>query len=495
MAGWDYILDFPFESGCASSDTAQGPIESKVQIKSTTKNRRFSPVKLSNLLRFCKSPLPTFFLFMEFGTSKNPQDLFLVHFDNALIKESLTKIRQAEQGGGKKKLNNSSMRISYNDSHKLNSISGLDLKKMIEKYIPKGMSDYSLEKIKFTESVGFESGSGVIKFSTADEKSVIGMIEACLGYDKEVEVIDVIINEERFGIELASPLHKAPKATLKISPTDSSMSVNVKFREDKYSASIDFPAKIYIPPIPNLPEKFFRIRLKTAFLDIMIGMGERASTYQLTMGPEKHLLQDLYNQAKLLSWICIEKREILVDIQLENKPEVSATFLITPTKDGEPSGSDEWRNEVDNIERIVWIASKIKISSNLRISISEAHANREHVLKFYYLYHTRLDEIIFKFSVDGGYKELDAKKKHSTTYTFGLKLGGVLMVTIVTLQGFAKEVESNGYSLVIDKKIIEKELVCFDDETEFKEHIKNEVYLINKKYHDLDFLIVNNQSN
>lgn len=495
MAGWDYILDFPFENNHTSSDTAQGPIESKVQIKSTTTNRRFSQVKLSNLLRFCKSPLPTFFLFMEFGTSKDPQDLFLVHFDEALIKDSLTKIRQAEQGKNKKKLNNSSMKISYSDKHRLNSVSGLELKKMIEKFIPKGMSNYSLQKIKFTESVGFESGTGVLKFSTMDEESVINMIEACLGYDKEVDVTDVIINEQRFGIELATPLHKSPKATLKIAPLDTSLDVIVKFRDNKYSASIDFPAKTFIPPIYDLPEKFFKIRLKTAFLDIMIGIGERASTYQLTMGSEKHLLADLHNQTKLLKWMCIEKKEILVDMVLLNKPEISTSFLITPSKEDVHSGNDEWKNEIDNIEKIVWLASTFKISNNLRVSISETYSQRDKVSALYNLYHTELNEIIFKFSLKDGYKDGDNNKVHSTTYVFSLKLGGALMVTIVTLQGSSKKVENDEYSLTIEKRIIEKELICFDDESEFAKHIDNEFYLINKKYHDLGFIVIKNDSN
>ncbi|MBK0094848.1 hypothetical protein IBT49_02595 [Erwinia sp. S63] len=140
MAGWDYILDFPLENTPSGSDTAKGPIECKVQIKSTTKERKFSAVKLSNLLRFCKSPLPTFFLFLEFGNKKEPQSLYLVHFDESLIEETLRKVRAAEQGKKKKKLHSSTMRISYDSTYKLAGVTGVELKKSIEEFILDGMS-------------------------------------------------------------------------------------------------------------------------------------------------------------------------------------------------------------------------------------------------------------------------------------------------------------------------------------------------------------------
>ncbi|MFU2166532.1 hypothetical protein [Lelliottia nimipressuralis] len=492
MAGWDYILDFPLGVGLDNSDTAQGPIECKVQIKSTTKDRRYSAVKLSNLLRFVKSPLPTFFLFIEFDNKKEPQRIFLVHFDNDLIEAALTKIRMAEQGGKKKKLNVASMRVSYNTAHQLNDITGLSLKNSIENAIPEGMGEYSKNKIKFTESVGFESGSGVIRFTTTDEDSLKKMIEATLGIDREIPASDITINESRFGIELASPIHTAKKGTFKFAPSSNALDVIVKFRKEKYSAPLEFNAKAYFPPFPNLPIELIKIRLKASFFDLMIGVGNQASTYQLTFGDEKNYIQNLLSQAKLMKWICNDKCNVLIDVELENDPAISMGLSIKPTKDDVHSDKSDWGGEIENIEKTLWIITKFKIQNALRLSIIEISSARVDVAKFHNIYNVSLNEITLKFSVNSGDYTQDLGKRHSSTYAFPFRLGGITMVTVVTVFGIPQKQTDEEYILVIDERIIEKELVCYNEDKEFIEHINNIVSEINIKNHNNGLIVINN---
>ncbi|WP_210523674.1 hypothetical protein [Pantoea ananatis] len=493
MAGWDYILDFPLVHNSPSSDTASGPIECKVQIKSTTKDRRYSQVKLSNLLRFVKTPLPAFFVFFEFDGKKEPQRMFLLHFDNEHIANALSKIRKAEQGIKKKKIHTSSMTINYDDSHMVSPLNGFSLIEKIKSFIPEGIAEYSKKKLEYVESVGFESGSGVLRFTTTEHNALDKMIEAMLGVDNEIKVSDIVITQSRFGIELAQPLSKLEKGVIKLEQTLNFLNVLVRFREEKYSAPIEFHAKAFIPPIPNLPIDKARMRIKTAFFDLMIGMGGKISTYQLTMDNEKYPVDELLKQAKLMQWMCFEKRSLLFDIELENKPESRLEFSITPSESDVHSGGDEWIEEIENLERVIWILDKHKIKSGMRLSINETYKSRKEIFNFYNIYNLKLEDVIFKYSVDGAGYEVDESKKHSTTYAFHLWLGGVLVVTIITLIGVPSKTSDNYYTLSLEEKVIEKELVCYEYDGEFKEHFKSIMEQINHRYSNDGYVVINNK--
>lgn len=492
MAGWDYILDFPLAANKKGSDVAAPPIECKIQIKSTTKTRKYSDIKLSNLLRFCKSPLPNFILFIEFDDKKTPQRLYLVHFDDFLIKKSLIAIRKAEQSKIKKKINNSVLRITYDNSHLLPSVDGRALKERIESYIPEGLDKYALDKIKYSNSVGFETGSGVFKFSTKDEESFISLIEASIGIDKEIEISDVTINESRFGIELASPLREIKKAKIKIIPSSNYIDIKVRFRQEKYGFPIEFPAQAYIPTIPDIPQNLFRVRIKTAFFEFIIRLGDRASTYQMIHDEGKHSLESLMSQIKILNWMCFEKRKLFVDFISEIKPELTSSLIITPSTHDTHSKENEWKEAERSIERIIWIATRFKLESHIRLTVNEVFLHNEKAQGFYNVYNMDLSEVSLTYSGGSEYNEKLCVKLHTITFAYHLYIGGALMVTIVSFQGYPIKNENNEYSIPILERIIEKEMLSLDKDNDFLSHVRDEINLINKKYKENGLIVVKN---
>jgi len=491
MAGWDFILDFPLNDDAQSSDAAAPPIECKFQIKATTKKRKYWDVKLSNLLRFCKTPLPSFILFMEFDDGKDPERLYLIHFDKELIKSALTAIRRVEQGGGNKKLHRSSMRVKYDESHRLEIIDGSTLKEKIESFIPSDLGAYSIDKINYANDVGYETGTGVLKFSTRDEESFIKMIEASIGIDREIEVSDVVISSDRFGIALASPLHEAKSATLKIKPQSNTFDITVRFREERYGTPLDFTAKAFYPCIPNIPTNLFRMRIKTAFFELVIGFGERASTYQFIMDDEKHPLRDLQSQAKLLNWMCFDKKTLFVDFISKEKPGVKNSVTIKPTVEEVHSGGGEWVGLISSVEKLIWICSKFGVDSLIRLSINDIHHKAKLIENLYNVYQIKAEDITFTFEGNDEYGDDQLKFKHSVTYAFYLDIAGVIMVSLVTLQGYAIKKEEKKYTLVIESVIFEKEVLSFDADKEFSQHVESEMNDINKKYAEQDMVIIN----
>ncbi|MBK0094847.1 hypothetical protein IBT49_02590 [Erwinia sp. S63] len=317
------------------------------------------------------------------------------------------------------------------------------------------------------------------------------MIAASLGYDHDIPVSDITINQKRFGIELATPLHKIDKGIIKVSSPANHLNVIVKFRENKYSSPISFRAKAYIPPIPNLPQHLLRIRLKTAFFDLMIGFGDNTSTYQMSIGNEKHSVNDLLNQARLMQWMCFDKSDILLDVELEGNPEVKVSLSIKQKADALHSEVESWKGEVENIERIYWITSKFKLNDILRFSINDTYSNREKIENFYNIYHIALGDMRLTYGVDGEGYEPEAIKKHCATYVFHLWLGGMLIATILTITGTPEKASESEYNLLITERIIEKELVSIDNLDDFRQHLRDEVSAINKKNHDMGYIVLN----
>jgi hypothetical protein len=79
-AGWDFLLEFPLPSpGELPLDKTPRPVQAFVQVKSTdTPGQRFN-VKLDNWLRMVRTPMPAFFLILEYDGASYPERAFLQH--------------------------------------------------------------------------------------------------------------------------------------------------------------------------------------------------------------------------------------------------------------------------------------------------------------------------------------------------------------------------------------------------------------------------------
>ena len=73
LTGWDSLIEFPLEpSGHVSLDERDNLIECRVQVKSTDSMSRSVKIKLSNLERLVKAPVPAFILFFQFDNQEHP---------------------------------------------------------------------------------------------------------------------------------------------------------------------------------------------------------------------------------------------------------------------------------------------------------------------------------------------------------------------------------------------------------------------------------------
>ena len=64
--GWDFFVEFPFDSDLSPKKIHKPAFECKVQVKATDKNDRKLSITLSNLRRLITAQMPAFFVFIEF---------------------------------------------------------------------------------------------------------------------------------------------------------------------------------------------------------------------------------------------------------------------------------------------------------------------------------------------------------------------------------------------------------------------------------------------
>ena len=490
-AGWDYTLDFPAKfAGVNSADMIPAPIECKVQVKSTNKNNKFCAVTLINLLRFAKSTLPTFFIFIEYNNKRVPESLYLVHFDEEWIGKTLKRVRQVSQEQGSKKLNKTTMRISYNDCNKLPHVDGRDLKKSIQHFIPNGMDDYAMKKSSFAKTVGFEAGQGQMTFSTEDQSALLAMIESSLGVSKPIPVKNVRLSESRFGIELKQPLLEMSEGTLQISPGENYRDVEVRFKKSKYGSYLIFPCKLYFSPLNLLASKEFqRFRLESDFFDFMFGFGRTNSTYRFNID-KQYKIQDLKDRVELISWLWKQEGVVSVELILDKDHDKIANF-DWDVKDAANTNGTDWALELLNIEKTQTVLKQFKVDNVLKVWAQEVSEKKEKIKRFSEVYSKKADEIIINFDVDEEYDNKFLPLTHCIVHVFSLNIGGVWMCSIVTLLGTAERLPDGQRRLNIHEKIIEKEFSALQDDEGFTDHIKGEVLSVKKKHYDDGCLLIN----
>ncbi|EKK5497729.1 hypothetical protein ACQYD3_002016 [Enterobacter hormaechei] len=93
--GWDAIVEFPLSGGIALLNSLnEQPIQCLVQIKSSDGEKKGVQVKLSNMKRFCDTPLPCFFFFARYNKNANIESAYLVHINRNIMFQVLKRIRQ-----------------------------------------------------------------------------------------------------------------------------------------------------------------------------------------------------------------------------------------------------------------------------------------------------------------------------------------------------------------------------------------------------------------
>lgn len=314
--GWDFLVEFPWkQNNHFPQDLLPAPLECKIQVKSTDKQRKRESITLSNLNRLVKSQMPAFFCFIEFDGEDKAQAIYLVHVGKEIIEKTLKRIRELENEGYGDNLNKHTLDIAYGDFDKLETLTGISLKVAIEKNIPDGIEKYIESKNQILKTVGFEDGKYQATITIRSDDPIRDILDATLGLRKEIDIYQSTGYHKRFGILSSNPnmTHDGGVLSIQAKPVEA----RLKFKEHKFSPGVYFAAKLHISPFSQfIPEERLKFRVDSRFFELILELDK--VNYSIRPYPdEKVSLRELTSFLELLSIFEKPYKSITVELECE----------------------------------------------------------------------------------------------------------------------------------------------------------------------------------
>ncbi|WP_449550729.1 hypothetical protein [Lelliottia amnigena] len=359
-------------------DEDESAIECKVQVKSSDNKNKSVQVKLSNLKRFCDSTLPCFFFIAEYNGKINPDNIYLIHTDEALIFKILKRLRE-NQASENLPLNRITMNISYSARDEIKEFSGKALKEKIESYVIEGMSVYIKRKGDLLKTLGYEKSNYEMKFEINSSDEYISLMRAYLGYQEKINIRNIASWNKRFNIKL--PLQeltheKAIIEFLNIQPTATGEVVFESGHE-----SVSFPCEYYLSPLakhsPNTPI----LRAKCDNVDILFH-SDNSGTKITCLGSEKTIgIFEMHDIFLLMKFLYLD--EVPISLHLKKEDGVSIPFKVGNDTKEKSSNNDDLRLLILSIDNLIQLATKNRLESKIKLSMNSLMKNAGNIIGIY----------------------------------------------------------------------------------------------------------------
>ncbi|WP_156394348.1 hypothetical protein [Mesorhizobium sp. Root172] len=270
--GWDYIVEFRARAiKGIPADLQPVDMSARAQVKSKKKGEPFVDLKLSNVLRFAKDPMPCFLVLYQATDGGEPVRIFARHFWTDEIALALRRARKAH-GEGREDLHKLTVRYSFSDTdeHTGDLITWMDS-------IVSGRSRYAEEKRALVRSLGFVDGGihGSLSFAAEDLEA---LIDHQIGLREEAPPVTVTIKQRRFGIDAKTPLFSGMPDIAHLRSHPVPARVRVRHPE---GADIWLDGKLFLPAVPA-PQELMKLRVVADFLEIVVtGSNKGKVTFDL----------------------------------------------------------------------------------------------------------------------------------------------------------------------------------------------------------------------
>lgn len=320
--GWDFFVEFPFNSDLSPLEIHKPAFECKVQVKATDKNDRKLSITLSNLRRLITAQMPAFFVFIEFDKKEVAQRAYMVHVDNELISKVLKRLHEIEQSDQDNNFNKRTMTIYYDDSNLLETSNGNTLKNCFLRYIGNDISEYISNKKAHLESTGYEDGFAQLTFTTEGEENLKSLIDVSLGIE-EVEIAKFRGVDARFGILSKNPLFNSNGGKLAMPNLKPTAEGKIRFKEDRLSVGLSFECKFYISPFNQmLPDFLKKMRVEGEFFDLKFNLYTGAASYSFSFGEGIRLeVSKFRNAVKLLNLLSKSGKKVVAELIFDGFPD------------------------------------------------------------------------------------------------------------------------------------------------------------------------------
>ncbi len=485
--GWDFIVEFPFETTDNSIEIHESAYECRVQVKATDKRDRKNSITLSNLRRLITARMPTFFVFIEFDGGDSAKRAFIVHIDKPLISRVLERLHKINQSEEVNKFNKRRMTIHYDETQKIDQLNGDFLKVVLKKYIGDNLSRYIENKISHLESTGYEDGFAQISFVTEGEENIKHLVDVSLGIKNEVELSTFQGSKVRFGIatnQLFADFEEGGK--LKMPNIQPNARGTVSFKESKLSPGFVFDADIYVSPFNRMiPQKFHKIRVDGDFFDLNLSLFTGSSNYLFSLGGGMRLeIRKFRDALKLLNLLRTSGKNIFAELDFKGLPFIEFGVGCTNHK-------FDYSHELDTLEHAVKILSYFDVTDTVDISIAEISRNGTVICQMADIINGSSYFFRVEFSVNEGDDKFDISKNVAIINMITAPIGSHFFGLILVLTGKVKNIsnEHYQYQLSTNKFSVERKLISAKDKKIKNEDLLFEIESVEKIYED-DYSVV-----
>ncbi|WP_444908922.1 hypothetical protein [Microbulbifer sp. TRSA005] len=480
--GWDFFVEFPFDSSLSPQDIHKPAFECKVQVKATDKNDRKLPITLSNLRRLITAQMPAFFVFIEFDKKDTAQRSYVVHVDNNMISKVLKRLHEVEQSEKENKLNKRTMTIHYDDSNLLNMPNGVSLKSNILGHIGDNYSEYIASKKSHLESTGYEGGFAQITFTTEGEENLRSLIDVSLGIEKEVEIAKFKGVDTRFGIKSENLLFDSDGGKLAMPDLKPMTEGRIRFKEGRLSSGLSFECKLFNSPFNQMvSDEFKKMRIEGEFFDLKFNPFTGSATYSFSFGEGVRMeVSKFKNALKLLKLLSKSEKNIIVELIFNEMPRLEFVAGCIATE-------FEYLAELKSLESAVKIMSDFESTDIIDISFDEISRYGGHICQ--------LEGILSSppslFKVEFGINEegYNSEKETACIFLITTPIGSHVFGLILVLTGSVEKIEDERYRLIANDVIIEQRIISERDESISNEDLVTIVESIEEKYDD-EFSVV-----
>lgn len=334
--GWDFLLELPWpldqsETIALPLDRVPRPVQSFVQVKSSDGRPERWPVKLSNWVRLIESPLPAFFLVLEFDGEQTCQRAYLVHVGDKYITRVLKRLRELSSES-EPDLRKRTLQFRYDECHKLSSADGEGLLRAIRSHVD-SLEAYADWKSEVLRRVGYEDGQWQISVVVPPPASGVGvqehLVDFTLGLIPSVEATRIDVRDVRFGIVAQQPdmsftqgpmiemVNRKPvgKGTVLLTKPDGTKQLRLDM-------------EIYVPQGIGfeLERQHFKVRFAAPFVDFIFWPfqpGRADFRYELPDPRERRPLMQLQLVSELVLLLheaITSNGRIGVDVKIDSRP-------------------------------------------------------------------------------------------------------------------------------------------------------------------------------
>ncbi|WP_339535516.1 hypothetical protein [Pseudomonas hunanensis] len=333
--GWDVLVEVDQDMRTLGQHTLHEPlVTGKIQVKSTETKSLKVKVSVSNALKLATSPLPTFYVLLDFSEGSPPKRAFLRHVDEDLIKRTLSRVNKMVTAGEANKLHERAIVIDFTPGQEINLNDSSTFKAEIVRAVGPSAAAYAERKSAFLKSVGFDEGAELIRFQLHGLENYNALVNATLGMGGRVPIGNLQFVTTRFGQEDPSSLRESAEGFLEIGPVARVAEGTITFRNSATGASTRVQADAYFNPLSNgLPEPSRRIRFDCGLFDWFMHLDGARAGLMPTLDPDHPVvLEDLAQHLQILALLDTTD-PLVVDVDFPGLQQTAVAKLRTEHRD------------------------------------------------------------------------------------------------------------------------------------------------------------------